>query len=135
MNNGFFDDESTSLPTECAGAVSDAEDKTYEAQEQDNCDESDADEYYELPMGRRSILWSALSVFLAVLSVLFCSIYIAGIILSVCAIVCSIISSHRLGFFDKMSLFGLIVGIFGGVFGIFAMVIDLTGALDGLLMW
>ena len=49
---------------------------------------------------------------------LFCSLFgWAGVILGVAAIVFSIMSRRRLGYFDKMSIAGLVLGIFGFVFG------------------
>ena len=70
----------------------------------------------------------------AVLSVvLFAFFYIGAIISAVIAIIFSLIASRKLGFFDRMALFGLIFGIFGLVFGGFSMLIDLTGVLDGFI--
>lgn len=93
----------------------------------------DSLEYYSLPADRPSMIWSMLSLVLSILSVLLSPIYYVGIPLAVAAIVMAVVSSRKLGFFDKMSVVGLIIGIFGAVFGIFAVVIDVSGVLDGLI--
>ena len=139
MNHSFFDDDdNTSLPAEyqpAPDAGDNAEAPTAEENTEIDNDAAvdDGTDFYSLPTERRSFIWSLLSVLLSLLSVLLCSVYALGIALSVCAIAFAFISARRLGFFDKMALFGLIVAIFGAVFGIFAMVIDITGVLDGLI--
>ena len=109
--------ESTKL--EPIGTV-DHEEKTVSSE-----DRSGEGEFYAVTPESGNLLWSALSVIFAILSViLFAFFYIGGIVCAVLAIVFAIVSSHKLKFFDKMALFGL-------VFGVFSMIIDLTGILDG----
>lgn len=92
------------------------------------------EEFYAVKPESGNLLYSVLSISLAVLSVvLFAFFYVGGIIAAVAAIVFAILSSRKLGFFDRMALFGLIFGIFGLVFGVFSMVLDITGTLDGVL--
>ena len=96
-------------------------------------EDGDGGEYYTVRIESGNLLWSALAVIFAILSVvLFAFFYIGGIISAAAAIVFSIMSSHKLGYFDRMALFGLIFGIFGAVFGIFSMIIDITGVFDFL---
>ncbi|MBR7117016.1 MAG: hypothetical protein IKC87_04835 [Clostridia bacterium] len=96
-------------------------------------DEGDDSEYYTVRIESGNLLWSLLAVIFAILSVvLFAFFYIGGIICAAAAIVFSIVSSRKLGYFDRMALFGLIFGIFGAVFGIFSMVVDITGVFDFL---
>ena len=90
-------------------------------------DVSESREYYALPAKSVSMIWSVISLVLAILSVLLCPLYYVGIILAVAAVVFAVVSSRKLGFFDKMSIFGLIIGIFGVIFGVFICVLDLTG--------
>ena len=93
----------------------------------------DEGEFYTVPDVSGNLLFSVLSLICAVLSVvLFAFFYIGGIILALCAISLAVLSSRKLGFFDRMALFGLIFGIFGLVFGIFSMVADITGILDAV---
>ena len=98
-------------------------------------EEPDSDaEYYPLPEARfRTLLWSLLSVIFAVLSVALCPFYIPAIVLSVLSVALSLYSRWRLGYFDKMALVGLIVGIFGIVFGIGSLCLTLSGVMDRLL--
>ncbi len=93
----------------------------------------DSLEYYSLPEERPSMLWSILSLVFSILSVLLSPIYYIGIPLAVAAIAMAMISGKGLGYFDKMSVLGLIIGIFGAVFGVFALVVDISGVLDGLI--
>lgn len=94
-------------------------------------DTHDADEYYAIPKATR--ICSVLSLISALLSVLLCPIYYVGIVMAILAVVLSVVSSVRLGYFDKQSIFGLVIGIFGLVFGVFVLALDLTGVLDALL--
>ncbi|MBO5009691.1 MAG: DUF4190 domain-containing protein [Clostridia bacterium] len=63
-------------------------------------------------------VWSLASLLAAVLSVIFCFLPVLGIILSLFSVALSVISRRVLGYFDGLSIAGLIVGIFGFVFGI-----------------
>ena len=92
-------------------------------------------EYYELPenIRARSMIWSVLSLVMAILSVVLCPIFYLGLAFSVLSAVFAVVSRRNLGYFDRMTLFGLIVAIFGFIFGVFSMIMDLTGLLDGLL--
>ena len=93
----------------------------------------DDSEYYAVPKENGNLLWSAVSVIFAVLSVVFFSFfYIGAIICAAVAIALSVVASRKLGFFDKMALFGLIFGIFGAVFGIFSMIVDISGVFAGM---
>lgn len=104
-----------------------------EATDDEECSE-DGVEYYDLPenIRARSMIFSVISLVFSILSVALCPIYYLGIAFSVLAVVAGIISRHNLGYFDKKTLFGIIVGIFGFIFGICSMIMDLTGILDGL---
>ncbi|MBR2343633.1 MAG: hypothetical protein IKA64_05200 [Clostridia bacterium] len=94
------------------------------------------EEYYSLPgaRGRRSLLFSLLSIILSVLSICLFTYYIPALILAVAAIVLSVISRVRLGYFDRLSLVGFTLAIFGAVFGIGAIVMDCLGVLDKLFV-
>ena len=93
------------------------------------------EERYEFPegSGRHSMIWSVLSLLASVLSVVLCTFYYLALPLSVMGVIFALVSRKSLGYFDKMSLFGIIIGIFGFVFGIFSMIMDLTGMLDKLI--
>lgn len=92
-------------------------------------------EYYDLPASpkERSMGWSLLSLALSVLSVALCAFWYVSFPLAVGAVVFAVISRRKLGYFDKMSVFGLIVGIVGFVFSAFSLFVSISGVLDGLI--
>lgn len=67
--------------------------------------------------------WSVASLVLGIISVVCCCLGWAGAILGACAVVFAIISKKRLGYFDGMSVAGLVLGIFGFVFGVALLVV------------
>ena len=66
--------------------------------------------------------WSLVSLVLAILSVLLTYFSWVGIILALASGGAAAISRKNLGYFDGLSLAGLIVGIFGVVFGIASII-------------
>ena len=73
----------------------------------------------------KTLLWSLLSLILAILSVAFSIFGWAGVILGVCAIIFSIIGRKGLGFFNGFTIAGLLTGIFGIVFGVAMIILPL----------
>ncbi len=61
--------------------------------------------------------WSIVALVSGIISVICCCLGIAGIVLGAVAIASSIISRKALGYFDGLSIAGLILGVFGVVFG------------------
>ena len=105
---------------------------TIEAEEETTTPEER--EYYDLPISpnKRRRVWSVISLFAGILSVLLCSVYYVGLAFALVAIVGAVISRKTLGYFDGISVGGLLVGIVGVVFGAFSLAIDVSGVLDGL---
>ena len=66
--------------------------------------------------------WSVASMVVGIISVVCCCLGWSGLILGTMAIVLAIVSRKNLGYFDGMSIAGLVLGIFGLVFGV-AMII------------
>ena len=66
----------------------------------------------------KTLSWSVASLVVGIMSVVCCFLGWSGIILGIAAILLSVLSRKKLGFFDGMSVAGLILGIFGFVFGI-----------------
>ena len=66
----------------------------------------------------KTLGWSVASMVVGILSVVCCFLGWSGLILGIAAIVFSVISRRQLGYFDGMSVAGLILGIFGFVFGV-----------------
>ena len=93
------------------------------------------DEYYTLGADRasRSLLFSVLSLVLAVFSILVFSFYYISIPISIGAVVCSIVARKRLGYFDNVAILGLIFAIFGFVFSLGSLVLDCFGILDAMM--
>ncbi len=87
---------------------------------------------------QHSRAWSVASLTVSIVS-LICCCFVSwlGIVLSALAIVFAIISRRNIGYFDGLSLAGLIVGIFGIVFGvasiILAFVLEQSGFYDEIL--
>ena len=62
--------------------------------------------------------WSVISVVLSVLAVILCYFSWVGLVLGILSIGAALISRKNLGYFDKLTLAGIIIGIFGVVFAI-----------------
>ena len=92
------------------------------------------EEYYALPggRGRRSLIFSLCSLILALLSVFIFVFYIPSIIFAIFSAALAIIARRRLGYFDRLSLVGFTIAIFGFVFAVGAGILDSLGALDAL---
>ena len=77
------------------------------------------DRYYEIfeKSKHKTLGWSVASLTFGIISVLCCFFGWVGLIFGIVAVILSVISRISLGFFDGMSVAGLILGIFGIVFG------------------
>lgn len=108
----------------------DEEAREDEASENEASEESE--EFYRLPNepSSRNMIWSVVSVVLAVLSIPAAGIYWLGIAFAILSVGAGLFSRYRLGYFDKWSVFGLIFGIMGAVCGIFSMIVSLSGIFN-----
>ena len=90
--------------------------------------------YYEVMEGKKAKTraFSVTALVLGIASVIFSFIGWFGLIVGAAAIVFSIISRIKLGYFDSMGIAGLILGIFGAVFGAFYLIVNLVFGPDGL---
>lgn len=77
------------------------------------------DRYYEIfeKSKHKTLGWSVASLAFGIISVLCCFLGWGGLIIGAVAVILSVVSRISLGFFDGMSIAGLILGIFGIVFG------------------
>ena len=66
----------------------------------------------------KSAVWSVLSLVFGVISVIWGIFGWHGMIFGIIAIAMAVISRIRLGYFDTVTVWGMICGIFGTVFGI-----------------
>ncbi len=73
---------------------------------------------------KNSHIWSAASIALGVLSIILCFIPIVGIIFGLASAAFAVVSRRMLGYFENLAVTGLVVGIFGTVFGIFYAVYE-----------
>lgn len=70
--------------------------------------------------------WAVASMVLGILSVVCCCFGWSGILMGAGAIILAIVSRRNLGYFDGMTIAGLILGIFGFVFGATVLIYTLT---------
>lgn len=70
--------------------------------------------------------WAVASMVLGILSVVCCCFGWSGIMMGAGAIILAIVSRRNLGYFDGMTIAGLILGIFGFVFGATILIYTLT---------
>ena len=89
------------------------------------------EEYYELPLSlsARKRFWSLASLILGALSIVLCFFYYVSIPFALLAIAFAFVSRKNFGFFDQLTIIGIILGIVGAVFGVCAMTLDLIGVL------
>lgn len=127
-------ENNSSLPVDYV--VSD-EDASYSEKTEDEYKEQAVkeEEYYPLPKDpkKRTMLFSVISVILSVLSIGLCVFYIPALILAVLALGFALYSRYILGYFDKPALVGLILSIFGIIFGFGSMILTICGIMDKLL--
>lgn len=74
------------------------------------------------PTRPRTMGYSVASLILGILSIVLCCTTYGALVLGVLAIVFAVVSKKHLGYFDTMSLLGLIFGIFGFLFGLVLLV-------------
>ena len=89
----------------------------------------DAEYAYRTVMrnGRRKTMgWSMAALISGVLAILCCCLGYTGIVFGAVAVALSIVSRKKLGYFDGMAIAGLILGIFGFVFGVAILVMTFT---------
>ncbi len=80
------------------------------------------------PFRPRTLAWSLVSLVTGLISIFISFFGWAAITLGVIAVISAVVSRKTLGYFDKMSVGGLILGIFGAVAGIVVLVaISLAG--------
>ena len=80
----------------------------------------------EKPEKPKTLLFAVLSLVFGILSVVCCCVTYLSLIFSVASIVFSIVSKKQLGYFNGLAIAGLILGIFGAVFGISMIVIEIA---------
>lgn len=123
MSNDFFNDYEDRLLSDGTDI-----DKEEEVETEDNAPDS-SEEYYELPpaLRSRSLIWSVISFVAGVLSLALCSFYYVSLVFAVGSILSSLISRRNLGFFERYSIIGLVLGIMGVVCGIFSAIVNSLG--------
>lgn len=91
-----------------------------ETQEQENRYTYDA--IWHDPARPKTMGFSIASLVAGILSILLCCTMYGALILGIVATVFAVVSKKHLGYFDTMSLLGLIFGIFGMLFGVMVIV-------------
>ena len=74
----------------------------------------------------KTIGWSIAALVTGIISAVTCSFGWSSLVLGIAAIVFSAVSRRILGYFDGRSIAGLILGIFGTVFGIVMITFSFT---------
>ncbi len=75
----------------------------------------------------KTMAYSVVALVLSILSVVCCCSGFVSAVFGVVAIVFAIVSRVHLGYFDSMSIVGLILGIIGVVFGVFLGIVTMLG--------
>ena len=124
MDNGFYNDYEERLLNSGNG-------KEIENEPEEEREKSEAEEYYELPLAlkSRSLIWSVVSFVLGALSLALCLFYYVGIPFAIAGLIFSMVSRRNLGFFEKYSIVGLVLGLMGAVAGVFCLVANTIGLI------
>ncbi len=72
----------------------------------------------------KSRAWSVAAFAVAMASVICCCLPWFGLVAGILAVAFSVVSRKTIGYFDGLAIAGLIIGIFGMVFGISNMVMN-----------
>ena len=123
-NKGFWDSEENAQNEETSLTTPMTEAYYHEKTEEGGAETQDR--YYEVfdKDKPKYILWSLISAILGGISVI-CSLYgWIGLIVGAAAVVFAVISRVNLKYFDKITIAGLILGIFGMVFGASTIVLE-----------
>ena len=84
----------------------------------------------------KTLGWSITSLVMGFASLFTCMFGWASIILGAVAVFFSIVSRRILGYFDGKTVFGLILGIFGAVFGTTMIIfVSLLGEAEQQTLW
>jgi len=123
-SKGFWDNEETEEKEKNALTTPAPEtfyhEITSEKNENEEC-------YYEVfnKDKPKYILWSLISAILGGISVICAFFGWGGLIIGAAAVVFAVVSRINLKYFDKISIMGLILGIFGMVFGAAVMILGI----------
>ncbi len=137
MDKDYFD-KTTSSPSdseedtsaakslaERTDAFSDGAFEDYTNKTEGGSDEARYDEIFDRSKPK-SLGFSITSMVLGILGVVCCCFGWTGLILGALAIVFSVVSRAKIGYFDGFSIAGLILGIFGVCFGVLFIVFSLV---------
>lgn len=95
-----------------------------------NNNEENGEEYAFQTLGRngrpKTIAWSIASLAMGIIAVFTSFFGWSSLILGAAAIIFACLSRRMLGYFDGRSIAGLILGIFGAVFGVSMIIYALT---------
>ena len=93
-----------------------------------------------LEIKSKSRLWSVIALFLAVVSLSLCIlVYWLGMIFGLTSILAILISRRSLGYFDRISVFSLIIAIFGTMFSVLLLIASIiilgNDELEQIFTW
>ena len=103
-----------------------ATDTKYEEDPRTEKEPDDEDLYYQLPTNikSRSLKWAVISLVSGILSLLLCPFYYMGFLLVAVAGVTTAISRLNLGYFEKLSIMGLVLAMVGLVCNVFSLLVQ-----------
>lgn len=89
----------------------------------------ESDEYYELPLAikSRSLIWAVIAFAFGILSLALCPFYYVSLVFAAGSVAASLVSRKNLGFFERYSIIGLVLGMMGVVCGIFSAIVTSIG--------
>ena len=121
MANGYYDEYEERLLTGGSETKYEEDPRTVE--------EPETETRYPLPpaIRSRSLKWSVISLVAGIISILICPFYLLGFLLVVVTGLTTAVARYNLGFFEKISTVGMILGIVGLVCNIFSLVIQTLG--------
>lgn len=83
----------------------------------------------------KTMAYSVICLVFSLMSIVCCCTGFISLLFAAAAIVFSIISRKHLGYFDTMSIVGLVVAIVGAVFSLFMIVVWIFSLAGGGFVW
>lgn len=83
----------------------------------------------------KTMAYSVICLILSLMSIVCCCTGFISLLFAAVSIAFAIVSRKHLGYFDAMSVVGLVVAIVGAVFSLFMIVVWIFSVVDGGFFW
>ena len=83
----------------------------------------------------KTMAYSVICLILSLMSIVCCCTGFISLLFAAVSIAFAIVSRKHLGYFDAMSVVGLVVAIVGAVFSLFMIVVWIFSFVDGGFFW